>query len=287
MSGIGGKQRESNGDFTKEVGLFEGTVVAVNPTIEQYKEILGKTLDEDSKAADYLGEKDGNTTLRVDFWLEVVKDKGNFKKVSFFLEDKERTNKDGNKNQYINAVGSCSWAETEDGLPDWFVKREFRHAYVGEEELYNFMRTWLCELDYRSPETDLQLNWKNLMKGNVKEIKEQIGGDWAGNVVALSTIVTKEIDGEMKEFPNIYNKAFLPAYSLKQFRLIDYSNEELLRELGAKKSKDLKTHEKFVVNVTGEYGCKSFYKLKELEEYKPEENLAASNKPLEESDSNY
>lgn len=274
MSGIGGNRREGN-DFAKEIGLFEGRVVAISPTAEQFKEVLGRTLEEDSKEADYLGEREGNTLLRIDVWLEVVKNPGKFKKVSFFLEDKERVNKDGTKNQYINAIGSCSWAESEEGLPDWFVKREYRQAYVGEEELYNFMRTWLSELDYRAAETTLKLDWKKLMKGNVKDLKEQVGGEWAGNVGALATVVTKEVEGEVKEYSNIYNKAFLPAYALKNFRLIDYDNEELQGELQAKASKDLKTHEKFVVSVIGEYGAKGFFKLKELQEYKPEENLAA------------
>ncbi len=40
-------------------------------------------LKEDSKAAQYLGEKDGNTTLRVDFWLQDIKSKDNFKVSSF------------------------------------------------------------------------------------------------------------------------------------------------------------------------------------------------------------
>ena len=37
-------------------------------------------------------------------------------KVSFFLQDKERMNKDETKNQYINTSGATSWAETEKGL---------------------------------------------------------------------------------------------------------------------------------------------------------------------------
>ena len=278
MSNIGGKKRESssNQDFAKKVGLFEANIIAVNPTIEQYKEVLGMELKEDSKAVEYLGEsQDGNTTLRVDFWLEEVKNKDKFK-VTFFLENKEKENKDGTKKQYINNVGACSWADDANNLPEWFAKRDYRVAFVGEEELYNFMRTWLGNLDYREADTTLQLEWKSLMRGNVKDIKAQVGGEYCTTVVALATVKTVDRDGETKEYQGVYNKAFMSSYNLKNFRLIDFSKSATINALRAKKSKDLKPYERFALNVSGEYGCKDFYILKDLKEYNADDNLVAS-----------
>jgi hypothetical protein len=290
MSGIGGnKRQQSSGEstFSKKVGLFEANVIAINPTIEEFKDKLGIELKEDSKAADYLGmSQDGNKTLRVDIWLEEVKSKDKFKAV-FFLENKERENKDGSKKQYINSVGSCSWADDENNLPKWFTEREVRVANVGEEDLYNFMRTWLGNLDYRDAETTLQLDWSKLMKGNVKDLRDQINGEWCTNVVALATVKTVEKDGDIKEYQGIYNKGFLPAYTLKQFRLVDFSSSTILKGLREKKSKDLKPHERFVLNVTGEYGCKEFYTFKDLAEYNADDNLVASDRVLEEDDSDF
>lgn len=278
MSNIGGKKREQTQlpEFTKKVGLFEAKVVAINPDAEEYKEILNIELKEDSKALEYLGtSNDGNTTLRVDVWLEEVK-KGEKFKVTFFLENKERENKDGTKKQYINSIGSCAWADDPNNLAEWFTKREYRVAFTGEEDLYNFLRTWLGELDYRDAETTLSLDWKKLMKGNVKDLKDQVNGEWCTNVVALATIKTVIKDEETKEYQGVYNKAFLPAYSIKQFRLIDFSNPSVISGLRQKKSKDLKPHERFVLNVTGEYGCRDFYTLKDLKDYNAEDNLVAS-----------
>ena len=122
MSGIGGQKRErkESGDYSKKVGLFEGKVIAINPTIEQYKDVLGIELNEDSKAADYLGEsRDGNTSLRISIWVEDVKSQQKFN-LSYYLEDKERINKNGDKNQYINQLGMCTWAAHEDDIADWF-----------------------------------------------------------------------------------------------------------------------------------------------------------------------
>ena len=290
MSSIGGKKRENTGggDFGKKVGLFEANVIAINPTIEEFKDILGMELKEDSKAAEYLGEtKDGNNYLRVDFWLEEVKNQDKFK-VSFFLEDKERENKDGTKNQYINSIGMCSWAADENDLVEWFTKgRDYRVAYTGEEDLYNFMRTWLADLDYRDADTVLQLEWKKLMRGNVKDLKDQIDGEWAKSVVALATVIVKERDGESKEYQGIYNKAFLGGYALKQFRLVDYGSKRIQTDLKNKKPRDLKAHEKFVVNVIGEYGCKDYFTFKDLQDYNADDNLVASDAYISDDGSDY
>jgi hypothetical protein len=263
-------------------------VIAINPTAEEFKDKLGMELKEDSKATEYLGEtRDGNNYLRVDFWLEEVKNQDKFK-VSFFLEDKERENKDGTKKQYINSIGMCSWAADENDLADWFTKdRDYRVAYVGEEDFYNFVRVWLSELDYRDAETVLQLEWKKLMRGNVKDLKDQIDGEWCKSVVALATVIVKERDGESKEYQGIYNKAFLSGYALKQFRLVDYGDRRTQESLKNKKPRDLKAHEKFVVNVIGEYGCKDYYILKDLQDYNADDNLVASDAYISDDGDDY
>ena len=290
MSSIGGKKRENtgSGDSVKRVGLFEANVIAINPTIEEYKDKLGIELKEDSKAAEYLGEtKDGNSYVRIDIWLQRVNQEDKFK-VSFFLEDKERENKDGTKKQYINSIGMCSWAGDENDLAEWFTKgRDYRVAYTGEEDLYNFMRTWLADLDYRDVDTVLQLEWKKLMRGNVKDLKDQIDGEWSKSIVALATVIVKDRDGESKEYQGIYNKAFIGGYALKQFRLVDYGSKKIQEGLKNKKPKDLKGHEKFVVNVIGEYGCKDYYILKDLQDYNADDNLVASDAYISEDGGDY
>lgn len=289
MSNIGGARRENTSlpELVKKVGLFEAKVIAVNPNNEEFKNILDIELKEDSKITEYLGTtRDDNKYVRLDFWLEEVKSKDKYK-VTFFLEDRERENKDGTKKQYINNVGVCAWADDPNNLPDWFSSRDYRVAYVGEEDFYNFMRTWLGQLDYREAETVLQLDWKKLLKGNVRDIENEIDGEWCNSIVALATITTRERDGEVKEYQNIYNKAFLPQYALKQFRIMNYEDSKVLDNIKAKKPKDLKTHERFVLNVTGEYGCKDYYVLRDIEEYDPENNIAASDKTISEDGDDY
>lgn len=279
---IQGDQREQKQvqEFVKKVGLFEAEVLAINPTIEEYKEALDIELPAESKATEYLGKsRDGNTYLRVDVWLKDVKSGDKFK-TTFFLEDKERENKDGTKKQYINNIGRCAWADDPNNLADWFAKRDHRVAYVGEEELYEFLRTWLSKLDYTKEDSVLQADWKKLMKGNISELKGQVDGAYCTTIGALATIVIKEKDGETKEYQGVYNKSFLPAYALKNFRLINYSDTTVQSALRDKKLKDLKPHERFVNNVTGEFGCRDFYILRDLKEYNAGDNLVASDAVL-------
>lgn len=283
-AGIGGKKREQF-DNSLKVGLAEVKVIAINPNTEEYKDLLGIELKEESKAAEYLGEsKDGNTTLRIDFWVEMVKTKKK-DKITIFLEDKVKANKDDTKNQYINEVGSCSWADDPNNLPDWFVKREYRLANNGEEDLYNLVRHWLGNLDYRHESTEILAPWKDLMKGKVQHFRDQINGEYCTPFVALYTVKTVTKDDEVKEYQSIYNRAFLPSYLLKNFRLVDYKKEEVLQTLQNKK--ELKAYERFVLQVTGEYGCKDSYILKDIKDYNPDEFLVASNEPLVEDDPSY
>ena len=57
------------------------------------------------------------------------------------------------------------------------------------------MRTWLSKLDYRDADTVLQLEWKKLMRGNLKDLKDQVDGEWCDTVAALATVIVKERDG--------------------------------------------------------------------------------------------
>jgi len=59
-------------------------------------------------------------------------------------------------------------------------------------------------------------------------------------------------------------------------RQIDFNNQDIVRQLKFKPSKELKPYERFVINVTGEYGCKEFYSFKDLHEYDPTNNLVES-----------
>lgn len=289
---IGGTKRAEqsfeNAPFKRRVGLFEARVIAINPDMEEFKTELNMDVKEDSKQLQYLDAD--NKKLRIDVWFEEVNNRESKMKATFFIEEKPMVKRDGTKQQYINAVGQCTWSDSAENLPAWFTKKEYRQAYAGEEDLYNFLRVWLGQLDLRLDDAVLQLNWKSLMKGNVSELKAQINGEYCNTVLALATVITKEKDGETKEFQGIYSKAFLPAYNAKQFKLNNYDDPRKVEELRQKlktDAKNVKPFERFVVQLNGEYGCKDFFTLKDIRDYNPGENLVASDAVIADDDSEF
>jgi hypothetical protein len=285
MSGISGKKRE-NVESVKKIGLFEGKVIAINPTAEEFSDVLGITLPED-KEITYLDEKDGVQSLRLEFWMEDVRSKHKMK-VTFFLKDTVRLNREGTKTQYINDIGTTTWADEESNLPEWFVKKDYREAKVGEEQMYKFLRTWLGNLDYRDASTTLNVDWKKLMKGNVSELKAQLGGELTTNLGCLATVKHVDKDGETKQYQGVYDRDFLPVYMLKHFRLNDYNNPETIKAITAKQPKDRKMYEKFALSILdSEHGCKDSFTLKDLRDYDPANDFIASNAVLSEEGSDY
>jgi hypothetical protein len=284
MSKIGGKVREQ-GEFGKKVGLFVGEVIAINPSTKEYNTVLGFEPKEDAPEMVYTGEsKDGNPYIRLDFWIKDVKT--DFKnKAVFFVEDRVRMNRDESKTQYINDIGICSWGSDESELPDWFVARDYRVAKSGEEELYGFLRSWLGKIDFfdKVDPAELNLNWKKLIKGDIFELISQMGGDYVTSFISLATVITKEVNDEIKEYQSIYNKAFLPEFCMKHFRIVNYNDEMVQATVEGKTFKERKMHERFVANIIGEYGCKDYYEFTELTDYDPSKNVVASESVKEDS----
>ena len=279
--------RQTRQEYPKKVGLFEAEVIAINPTAEEFKEVLNINLPEDSKATEYLKKtKNGETRLQLEVWLKDV-ETDEKRKMVFLLDDKEVHSNDGFKTKYINNVGKCTWASDPNLLGEWFTaNRDYRVAYRGEEELYEFLRTWLGKIDYTKEKSVLQFEWRKFMKGNVKDLKDQVNGAYCVPFLALATVSTREVDGEVKEYQNVYNAAFLPVGTMKYFNNTDYNNRSLQNELLSKKS-DLKVHERFVKKVVGSYGCRDYYIFGKLRDYNKNENMMATDSVIADDDSKF
>lgn len=269
-------------EFSKKVGLFEANVIAINPTAQEFKDILGIELKEDSTATNYYD--DVTKKLKVNVWLQDVS--SDFRTIAtFWLEHGEKVNKDGTKKQYINKIGICSWASVEENLPTWFVKRDYRVSHIGEEEFLGFIRIWLGGFDFSDMNTEIMLDWKKVMVGNLKDLKDQINSEVTQTVGALATVKTRDKGDGPKSYQNVFTKSFFPGYSIKNMRLVNYNNPDVVRGLTFRKFSELKMHERFVVNVTSEYGCKDYYNLIDLHDYDPDLNLVESDKVIATDDS--
>ncbi len=272
---IQGKQRE-NSNFSRKVGIFEARPISFNPNKEKLEKILGTEIE---KEPEYVTtEKDPKTgeefkRARLSLWMEDVKTGGVFP-LRFTIDDRDYVSERTGKTQYINNIGTTSWAMDQDDLPDWFKARDYRVAKVGEEGLYKFLKNWLSDLDYRDFNTVVELDQKKIFNGNMKEL-EDVAHDFAANtVVSLATVRIANVNGETKEYQSVYNKEFLPGNCMKYFRV------------QGKKNPDIVT--KFINRVSDkEYGCKDVYVLDELTDYNSSMSIVANDKIVTDEDSDY
>lgn len=300
-----GNKREMK-EFSKEVGLFEASVISVNPDKQELEQVLQTDLE---KEPVYVNKKEGVDTVRISVWLKDVNTEEGENKVyncSFFMQDEVRENKDKTKVQYVNSVGQFTWGMIDSkgsDLAQWFThfvdnrtgtvgeSKTFRTALVGEEELMTFIKNWLT-YDLYHADTNILLDTKKLFRGNVKELTDQIGGEYSQNVLAMATVrsVTKESEsGEpvTNNYQSIYNKAFLPGHNFKFFKGTEFDNSKITR-IKEKSSKKLENFERFILAVTdSQYGCKDSYFIGIKKEFNADEYVNATDAVLDSSGSDY
>ena len=286
------------------VGFSEVDIISVSPNKEELIKLLGITEDkqEEFKEPSYESEKDGNQTVRLDFWVKSKKT-NNLDKITFFLENTPRVSKDGNKNEYINQLGATQFVDSEDNLfdnfkafqnvlswikdgnvtPKWVAgakpnevevveKKSYRKALKGESELMEFLKNALTGIDYRAFDTNLLLDMKKLFSGNFKELQQLIGNDLT-SVVVCYAVKTVEKDGETKDYQSISNKYFSQGVNMKLFRNFKYDNTTLEGLAGKVESKKATPVEKLIYESSfGDYKIKDFFIPSDLQPYSDDLN---------------
>jgi hypothetical protein len=190
----------SKGTETKETSekvLFTGIaplkVLAVNPTKKELETIYGRDID---KEPEYLSVSEtGVKKIRLDFIVQTVAGKlgcdiESISKVSYFLENRPRYNKDESKAEVVNLYGESTWIPVDDikakKVPDnmqFFDSAGMRAACVGEVELVGFLKAFLGIpnkgfngvniADISMAEIQLE-EIKRYFDGNIKEISSAI-----------------------------------------------------------------------------------------------------------------
>lgn len=305
---------EFNGEFEKQLfcGLAEMKIVGINPTRAEMMEIYGREpKDEDKPELEYISEdSDGNDRVQIKIFAQETKTKEIFN-FSFFITDTDRYNKAATKREYLNQVCQSTWAEDEEGLPEWFTNfldrdknskgsNATRVARMGEGTFYEFVRAVMRGVNYFSPETEVEFNFKKLIKGNFSELRDYLMNDEL-SFPFTSLLFIKNVegdDGTIKTYNNVYTKRFLPSGIIDRFnshysdfvdeymKNMDQDEKDTICEALSIQESGItadivkgfipndayptpsfnKTYEQnnfdyFVKDVTGEFGCSGFYKL--------------------------
>jgi len=159
----GQKSAEEGGMALKRyIGVASVSILGVNPNKEKLGEFYSTTIDNEPN---YLGELDVNgkkvKTARLDFIIKVAE--GKYKnaagepidlvnRVSFFVRNQYRFNKDETKIQVIDKYGRTAWVTIDEAknhiVPTYSngparLDKDYRPAYVGEPELTDFIKAYL------------------------------------------------------------------------------------------------------------------------------------------------
>jgi hypothetical protein len=275
------------GQAQLSIGIFEGKVVGLNLTRKQMCEWRGWELKPDDKELEYVGEdKDGNTRVTLDFCIEDVATGKKFSHRLMITDKKSASEKSG-KLQYVSQTGMSTWVDDKKNLPGWFLnftdkdknvvgETDYRQAYMGEADVYEFFRNWLNKVNWFSQTTNVLLDMKKIFRGNVDEIRSLIAAEGddalATTTVFMATVYITEKDGEKKMYQNLA-RMYMPGYRIKNARLACSTN-----------SWDAdKNTKRFKESCIGEYGIKDAFALEMLKDFDESQHINATDNVIQHS----
>lgn len=248
---IKGKEREVK-EYSKYVGVGEFNVLGFNLTKDEIAHKCGYEPKTEPVYIRKTGEGKDSVSLTV-FLKE--KTTGELFRTTFFIEDKVKTTNDGRK-QYVNNKAMSSYV-----LQDWFTGNvnnanpmgiEYREAYVGEADFFNFLKNWLSNFDwFQDPDAKIELDQtEKIIGGNVKMLNDLANRYGNKQTIGFLTGV-KVTDG--KEYQDVYNKACLPGYLVKSMQGLN--KNITAREIDSQKY----GVKQFLKQVTGQYGYSNYF----------------------------
>ena len=150
-------------------GIASMHVIAENPTMGELHSLGINVKQEQNYTGIQMGERKLN---KITFWVRNAEHEFTTR-FDILVQPEERPESRTGKFQYINKFGQTAWGtENPSTQYEWFKNEGVRRAYVGEEMLIEFMRTWAnvgrdgeCAID----------DIKALTSGNVAELQQYVG----------------------------------------------------------------------------------------------------------------
>ena len=230
-----GTESKEGNNIVKYVGVAPVFVLSVNPNKEELEKLYNTQLENNPE---YISEvevgedKHKVDNVRLDFIVKTDADKCDgiefTTKVPFFIRKEYRFNRDKTKVQIIDKYGRTAWVTVEQAkaheIPVYKngpanIDKDYRPCYVGEEELTNFIKTYLNipnVMKYANntwvmvdnPE-DCEARLENIaeyFKGNFKELRDVIALQPNNKVKVLFGVKTTD---DNKQYQAVYTQMFL------------------------------------------------------------------------------
>lgn len=238
-----GRESVEAQEFKRYTGVAPMFIEAINPSKAEHEALFNTTLEE---APNYLGtrsDNDGNEfqTARISVVFKPDTEKIGFDMplvtMALFLENRPRYNADKTKVQVIDKYGNTGWPTIEEAERHATIlknkngedynsnlDKDYRPCYVGEEDLMNFVKTYLnipnrltYDRDSKTwgPNTKVKAeececrfdNIAAVFKGDFSEIKDALGFQPTNKVKVLLGVRTDAESGKL--YQAVYTKKFL------------------------------------------------------------------------------
>ncbi len=251
-----GSESKEAQEFKRYTGVAPVFIKAINPDKKEHEALFNTTLEEAPKYV--TDEEDQNTgapykSARVQIVFNPDSEKIGFEMplvtMALFLQNRPRVGAQSGKTQVVDKFGRFAWVKPEEleahAIPVYSngpadIDKDYRPAYVGEEELMEFVKAYLCipnvttwnddekrmvpNKDVKPEECECRFdNLDKIFKGDFSEIKDALGFQPTNKVKVLLGVRTDANSGRL--FQSVYTKKFL-RNSTNNYSSLDKSIQE-------------------------------------------------------------
>ena len=228
-------------EFKRFIGVCPVFVKAVNPNKAEHEKLFNTTLEEAPVYVQDKEDNDGNSykNVRISVVLQPDTEKIGFDMplvtMPLFITIQKQHGANSGKYQVVDKYGRFAWATEAEisakEIPTYSngkkadISNDYRIAYVGEEDLTNFIRVFLCipsitkwdnnekcmvpNTDVKPEECECRLDietFEKFFKGDFSDIKDILGFQPTNKIKVCLGVRT---DANGKFFQSVYTKKFI------------------------------------------------------------------------------
>ena len=228
-------------EFKRFIGVCPVFVKAVNPNKAEHEKLFNTTLEEAPVYVQDKEDNDGNSykNVRISVVLQPDTEKIGFEMplvtMPLFITNQKQHGANSGKYQVVDKYGRFAWATEAEisakEIPTYSngkkadISNDYRIAYVGEEDLTNFIRVFLCipsitkwdnnekcmvpNTDVKPEECECRLDietFEKFFKGDFSDIKDILGFQPTNKIKVCLGVRT---DANGKLFQSVYTKKFI------------------------------------------------------------------------------
>ena len=251
MAFAAGKQSTEGTSVKRYIGVAPVKILAITPSKQELEKIYNTELEKDPEYVSIteVGEdKHKVETVRIDFIVNTVPEKCDnidfMSKVSFFIRNEYRYNRDKTKVQVIDKYGRTAWVTIEQAkkreIPMYSngpanLDADYRPVFVGEEDLTNFLKEylnipnvmkyvhnkWVMNTNTSDSEARLE-SIKNYFKGDFTELRNAVALQPDNKIKVLFGVKTTD---DNRQFQAVFTQMFLRNNVTNYSRLDKELNE--------------------------------------------------------------